>query len=449
MTALLRLPLYGAARAQPSPGTSSVPWFHLIPGEHPLVLLIQGSQLFEVDAELAAGLSVADDPATDTLRSLVALGPRKSSGPVPVSALSLNVAQSCNLACDYCYADEGRFAGAPRQMEQTVALAAIDRLFAEARSPRVTLGFIGGEPLVNRALVHRCVEHAARRARQTGIGVGFSITTNGTLVRPEDISMFREHEFTVTVSIDGDAAVHDRHRSRRGGGSSHDRVISALEPLLASAGRARVVARATVTRDDLRVSERVEALLGLGFAEAGVSPTRTGPRPELWLQSHDWWPFFESMKLAAEIDLNRVRSGAGERLRFSNLANALDSIHRGSARSLPCGAGRSYVSLGADGGYFTCHRTIDQRTFALGDVASGIDADKRASFLAARDVDGQEPCRTCWARYLCGGGCHAEVATAGRQGCDYIRAWLEFCLKTYDALLRERPELFWQPGGVS
>src|SRR2546430_8832907 len=28
-------------------------------------------------------------------------------------------------------------------------------------------------------------------------------------------------------------------------------------------------------------------------------------------------------------------------------------------------------------------------------------------------------------RYLCGGGCHAEVLQAGRRGGDYIRGWLE------------------------
>src|SRR2546426_1054474 len=50
------------------------------------------------------------------------------------------------------------------------------------------------------------------------------------------------------------------------------------------------------------------------------------------------------------------------------------------------------------------------------------------------------------ASYLCGGGCHAEVLSAGRSGCDYIRGWLEYCLEFYDRLLqemvlRERPDL--------
>jgi hypothetical protein len=39
------------------------------------------------------------------------------------AAISLNIAQSCNLSCSYCYADEGRFGGKKRLMPEEVALA--------------------------------------------------------------------------------------------------------------------------------------------------------------------------------------------------------------------------------------------------------------------------------------------------------------------------------------
>ena len=47
----------------------------------------------------------------------------------------------------------------------------------------------------------------------------------------------------------------------------------------------------------------------------------------------------------------------------------------------------------------------------------------------------QEPCRECWARYLCGGGCHHEVIHRGRPACDYIRGWLHYCIGAYGRLL--------------
>jgi uncharacterized protein len=327
-------------------------------------------------------------------------------------------------------------------MPEHVAFAAVDRLMAAPRSARVTLGFIGGEPLLNRDVLHRTVEYAHRRALAAGIRVGFSITTNGTLLRDEDITLLRDHAFAVTVSLDGGDEANDRHRRARGGSGSYARAASALAPLLAAPGQARVAARATVTRDDLRVAERVGALLALGFQEVGVSPARTGPAPDLLLRDDDWARFLAEMERAADEEIARVRaSGARAPFRFGNLGIALKEIHRGACRPLPCGAAYGYASVSAEGRYFTCHRTVDDSRFQLGDATSGPTFEARQDFLRARHVDNQEPCRTCWARYLCGGGCHAEVTAAGREGCDYVRGWLERCLRIYNTVADEWPHL--------
>jgi len=53
-----------------------------------------------------------------------------------------------------------------------------------------------------------------------------------------------------------------------------------------------------------------------------------------------------------------------------------------------------------------------------------------------------DPCRSCWARYLCGGGCYHEVSRRGRVACDYIRSWLDFCLRAYAELSACRPDQF-------
>ena len=43
----------------------------------------------------------------------------------PVRALSLAVAERCNLGCTYCYAEGGSFGGKPRNMEWEVAEASV------------------------------------------------------------------------------------------------------------------------------------------------------------------------------------------------------------------------------------------------------------------------------------------------------------------------------------
>lgn len=443
------LPLY-----KPAPAISTgaaAPWFHVIEGSRPVAFLVGGSRIFEIDGAFAERLVANESLAMDQLRQYeVPRPPRERAGYLAEPAsISLNLAQICNLACSYCYADEGRFGGAPRTMSGEVAFRAIDRLVDSAAGRRVTVGFIGGEPFLHRELMYRSVAYGTRRAAESSTPIAFSVATNGTLLDADDVALLRAHDFAVSVSMDGGEEIHDRHRPGRRGSGSHARALAAIAPLLDSPGRARVAARATVTRDDLAVADRVGALLEKGFLEVGVSPARSGPDPSLILRGEDWPRLLDAMRVAAEADIHRMRARGESSLRFSNFAIALKEIHRGSCRPLPCGSARSYVSVGADGRYYSCHRTIGVKEFELGDVDSGLSATLREHFVHTRDVDLQEPCRGCWARYLCGGGCHAEVASNGREGCDYIRGWLEFCLARYNELLETAPHLFAEPGEIS
>jgi hypothetical protein len=150
------------------------PWMHLVPGAKPLVFIVEGSRLYEISPDLFAGLAAGDESILKNFHEDVhGFGPELDTSfenlVEPVS-LSLNVAQACNLSCSYCYADEGRFGGAARIMEADVALAAIDRLLAGASGRRVTVGFMGGEPFLNRRLIYRCVAYARARSRAQDAG---------------------------------------------------------------------------------------------------------------------------------------------------------------------------------------------------------------------------------------------------------------------------------------
>jgi uncharacterized protein len=152
---------------------------------------------------------------------------------VPLKAISLAVAQTCNLGCTYCYAQQGSFGETERNMAPAVAKAAIDRLI-EAAQPgeALTLAFMGGEPLVNRKTLHASTRYAAGEAAARGVRIGFSMTTNATLLRDEDLALFQEHDFTLTISLDGLHATHDRLRPYRSGSGSFEKVATNVRALL-------------------------------------------------------------------------------------------------------------------------------------------------------------------------------------------------------------------------
>jgi uncharacterized protein len=437
-------PVAKAQREQPV--QAPPPWMHILEGDPPLLFLVNGSQLFQITPPMEGRLIRGDRELESQLRRLARV-PSQNQGTEttlsPYRAVSLNLAQHCNLSCKYCYADEGRFGGTPKLMTEGVALQVIDQLFSFPRSGgNVVIGFMGGEPFLNRPALYRTVERARALSVSKGIPVSFSVTTNATLLQSRDLDLLRDNGFSVTVSLDGTTDSKDGLRTSKDGSDSQEQAISRIRPLLDRPGRTRISARITISRLDLRVTEKIEFLANLGFRDIGVSPLRTSPDPSLILNTEDWARFLKEMTRAGEIEWQRIKGGHD--FRFANMEIALKEIHRGSSRSLPCGAAKDYVSVDAEGNYFTCHRTIGDPRFVLGDLESGPRPESRSAFLKFRHVDSQAPCSSCWARYLCGGGCHAEVIQAGRQGCDYIRGWLEYCLRIYNQISLEKPRLLEQ-----
>jgi uncharacterized protein len=98
--------------------------------------------------------------------------------------------------------------------------------------------------------------------------------------------------------------------------------------------------------------------------------------------------------------------------------------------------------VSADGELAACHRFVGDAEEAMGSLDAGVDRVRQAHWLEARHVHRQEPCRACWARYLCGGGCHHEVIRRGRPACDYIRGWLHYCIAAYLRLSQVQPTAF-------
>jgi len=414
-------------------GTALAHRFRSATGEH--LLVVPFSRIFDLPAAEAVALD-ADPAALDALAaSLGEAAPGEAAldlivEPAPQS-ISLNVSSSCNLGCAYCYADRGSFGGrqtAP--MTWATAQAAIDRLLAVGEPDHpITIGFLGGEPFANPRLIHQAVSYASAEADRLGLDVRYSVTTNGTLLRPEDLALMRSHPFAVTVSLDGSATVNDAQRPmRRGGGSAWARATERVAGLLAEPGLARLAARATVTRHDLDVAGRVDALTALGFPEVGVAPLRSTPDAGAALRDADWPRYLELLIRAARVE--QVRLASGLPVRLTNFAVALKQLHRGACSPYPCGAGGGYFSVSAEGRWYACHRAIGDAAFEMGS-SLGLDADRRRRFLADRHVHAQTDCQTCWARYLCSGGCHQEAAARTAASCDFVRGWLEFCLSAY------------------
>lgn len=434
-------------------GESSVPprWFQNEPSEwrrfrshgRDFIYTARGSQIYQIDGTaFDAGADAIDSPASlfETLGLPLPASPGEANGP-GVQSLSLAIAQSCNLSCTYCYAHGGDFGGPRTLMTRAVAEAAIDRLLADSRAgSRVHVTFLGGEPLLNRRLLRSTTLYARHAAARRGVAIDFSVTTNGSLLTMEDGEFFEEHGFAVTVSLDGIGELHDRQRPYPGNRGSYAAIERRVLPLLKMQRRMQLSARVTVTPKNLDLRRTLDGLLDMGFHSAGFSPMLASPAGVGQMSAADLEVMLEQMiECGSEFERRVLRH---QRYAFSNMALAMQELHRGACRPYPCGAGLSYFGVSASGELSACHRFVNDPLGRMGHVTSGIETESHRQWRADRHVDRQRPCSDCWARYLCGGGCHHEVLHRGRPACDYIRGWLAYTLEAYARLLEHRPEYF-------
>jgi uncharacterized protein len=437
--------------------TPRTPQLHLIEsatGGH--LFVADGSRLFDADAEMFASYDAAvargEAAEIDELLRRAGLSGKPFIDdtplpPPPIRALSLAIAQKCNLGCTYCYAQQGEFGGAAKNMPLGEALRAVELLTENAEpGAKLNLAFLGGEPLVNRDVLRAATRRALELARARGATINFSITTNGTLLTEDDASFFEDHGFAVSISIDGPRQAHDALRPFKDGRGSYDRVMQRVAPLLKLQRQMQVSARVTVTPRNLALRETLDRLIAAGFHSVGFSPMLSAPSGNGEMQADDL-----ELMLGEMIECGREferRSRLRQRYPFANMVNAMREIHRGTHRPYPCGAGAGYLGVSAEGELAACHRFVGDDEGAMGSLAGGIDRGRQAEWLAARHVHRQEPCRSCWARYLCGGGCHHETIRRGRPACDFIRGWLHYCLEAYLRLSMQPEQLGLEASGA-
>lgn len=421
--------------------------FESLQGAH--LFLADGSRVFDIDVEFAATLShmIDNGKVPRELAELIGDGESRFIGsetvaPPDVRSISLNVAQSCNMSCSYCYADEGRFGGRARLMEKDIARRAIDRLVLDAPAgSNLLVGFMGGEPFLNRKVIHWATHYASTAAERKGHRIRFSVTTNATLLNEDDAVLLASYPFSVAVSLDGNQWQNDRQRKiRKSAGSAYDAALIGVERLTGKNRPAHLSVRATITPLSGALLPILDHLLSIGVDEAGFAPVVSAPAGSPAFSAASLSGFLEQMVECGSKA--KTESLAGRAYPFSNFHTAMQEIHRGAHMPYPCGAGAGYLSVNTEGGLYACHRLIDDPEFAFGSIDNGTDDAARASHLTMRHVDKQEPCRSCWARYLCGGGCYHEVTRRGRIGCDYIRGWLKFCLSAYAELSHRSPSYF-------
>jgi uncharacterized protein len=262
------------------------------------------------------------------------------------------------------------------------------------------------------------------------------------LLTREIADYLRDNRVTVSISLDGPADVNDKLRPfAEGKGSSYQAVVDAVR-----ASGIRAVARVTLTRRSTDVARIVRSLVEVGFVEIGVAPVATG-KDVYDLGAKELAKVLEGFGSLADDFVAAAK--VGRLFPFSNVKSLMSQIHAGEVRGMPCGAGLELVAGDMQGNMYACHRFVGDEAKRMGSIDAGVDAERRLSFLQDNHMKKRPECGKCWARYLCGGGCHhiahvqtlpGQVVQLSATTCDFLRGFYRLGLSTYARLVVEAPD---------
>ena len=328
--------------------------------------------------------------------------------PTVVKALCLHIAHDCNLACQYCFAEEGEYHGRRALMSFEVGKKALDFLIANSGNRRnLEVDFFGGEPLMNWQVVKDLVAYGREQEKLHDKKFRFTLTTNGVLLNDEVMEFCNREMGNVVLSIDGRKEVHDKMRPFRKGAGSYDLIVPKFQQFAESRHQDKYYVRGTFTHYNLDFSEDVLHLADLGFKQISVEPVVAEPKEPYAIREEDLPKLFEEYdKLAVEM-IRRHKSG--EDFNFFHFMIDLEGGPCVAKRLSGCGSGTEYLAVTPWGDFYPCHQFVGNEKFLLGNVDEGIlNTDIRDEFKCC-NVYAKEKCRKCFARFYCSGGCAANA----------------------------------------
>lgn len=368
----------------------------------------------------------------------------------PWCRLELALAETCNLACSYCYCRTCPDRENQGLMSENVARQAITWLFAMSGCEKeVEITFFGGEPLLNKSVLCFCIEYSQRLAKLHGKTVRYVMTTNGTLLDDEVIGYIKRYNFGLMVSLDGPQEVHDAQCPRKNGGGSFTDAERGIKALMRR--RRRVTVRCTRTRSAPPATELIDFFERFGFTRILLGKTVNPVRPSpVDCREEDLHRFDEEEEAVLPYIFGQLAKG--EVPKYFPYGRFI--YEQGQSEPLPpsmfrCGACRGTTTVGADGTLYPCPRFVGMSSFIIGEVSEGPQIGTAKQFWRDYFEIRQKHCSQCWARPLCNGPCPWEIARAdGTFGqpapteCKFVQGFLERAAWVHWKVETDFPEVY-------
>lgn len=386
-------------------------------------------------------------------------------------SITLELSEQCNLRCKYCiynkdYSSYREFS--PHNMSYDTAKAAVD--FLMKNSPlkeKVSVGFYGGEPLLQFPLIKKVVEYINEKYSERN--VFYTMTSNMTLMTSEKASFLSSiKNFSIVASIDGPKEIHNENRLFENGKGSfdaaynglityasiHKKSINSDKPIMCS-----LVLSEPYTEEKF---EKINSFfadinkkykVGVLISYVSYDPKSTKYIPIEERPENDWKD--ENYYVYDPLMIWNYQNIDSRNFTDDYFTQEMLNIHIRSISDQPMcnyslngccipGSRRLYVT--AKGDFLPCERVGS--SFSIGNVVDGFDLEKiRKNYIDDFIEQEIKYCGECWAINLCSNcyiSCFGEndVDFSYRHStCKSTRKRISESLSLYHELMSSHPDI--------
>lgn len=373
--------------------------------------------------------------------------------------ITLQLTQQCNFRCKYCIYSEDKNLNqrshSSKRMTWELAKNAVDFFWEHSvDSPKVDIGFYGGEPLLEFELLQKVTEYAELRFK--GRPLTFTTTINGSLLTDKIVEYFINHNIGAMVSLDGPKEIHDMNRVFINGSGTFDTVMTNIKSIHKKypdfSNKLKISMVMDPNNDFDCINSVTIDINEINFTNLNAAVVDNLDQPvtfsDKYVQQSEYKYFLALLSNFGYIPKNKV-SPISNRLIDTALSDVkrmmkADTIRQNMAPAGTCIPGQIRLFVNADGDLFPCERVNESDVMKIGTLDTGFDYNKARELLNIGSLTSEE-CKNCWAIRHC--IICAKMADDGKKLSPKIK--ISNCLKSQNSvmhklramiLIREMPE---------
>ena len=313
--------------------------------------------------------------------------------------LTINLSNSCNLNCTYCYRDKKH----KNEMDLDKVYEIIeyaDKYYKTNNNEIIFTIDMTAEPFLDKEKIKAMYARVCEYKDHQKMRIWFM--SNGTKITDDYIDFIKEIPINpFWISLDGPKEVHNANRQYHDGSGSYNDVVKNIEKLQNNDISVKI--SCVLTKKYPYPDKLFNYLKTLKVSAIQMCPVRNGcevslTKDSLIILKESYCLLY--MQIFTEI-MNKDFSSV-ILLKEDFVMQIVSILFNRCRQAGRCTWGQEVI-IDFNGDMYPCLYVFGEKKYQLGNISEKKNS---RDFLRQISVDERVPCKSCWARFLCGGTCH-------------------------------------------